>query len=97
MRTSQQVRQLAEQREAARRALRAGRQWILRGVLLIVIAVVALVRGGVVYYLVGGTMLALAVLALSLGRTIRLQAHAMEEKIDLMEHTSSEELGELSG
>ena len=89
--------QLAEQRQAARRALRSGRQWILRGVLLVVIAVVAFMRGGAVYTILGVTMLMLALLALSLGRTVRRQARLMEEKIDLMEHTSSEELGELSG
>ena len=89
--------QLAEQRLAARRALRSGRHWILRGVLLIVVAVVAFWRGGAVYTILGVTMLLLALLALSLGRTVRRQARLMEEKIDLMEHTSSEALGELSG
>jgi hypothetical protein len=97
MMSPQQSQQLAEQRQAALRALRTGRQWILRSVLLVVVAVVAFTRGGAVYLFIGATMLLLAAMAASLGRTIRLQARRMEEKIDLMEHMSSEELGELSG
>jgi predicted anti-sigma-YlaC factor YlaD len=95
--TPQQVEQLAAQRQAARRARAQGRRWYLRSVLMIVVAVVAVLRGGQVYYILAGALVLLAAMAVSLGTTVRRQADAMEEKIDLMEHTSSEELGELSG
>lgn len=95
--TPQQVELLASQRKAARRARAQGRRWYLRAVLMIVVAVVAFLRGGQVYYILGGALVLLAGMAVSLGTTVRRQADAMEEKIDLMEHTTSDELGEMSG
>ena len=75
---------LLEQRKAARKAMAQGRRWYLRGVLMCVVASIALVRGGQLYYLLAGLMLFLAALSVSLWKNLRMQARAMEEKIDLM-------------
>jgi len=95
--TPEQAEQLAAQRKAARRARAQGRRWYLRAVLMIVMGVVAFIRGGQLYIILAAAMLLLAAMAVSLGTTVRRQADAMEEKIDLMEHTMSKDLGELSG
>lgn len=76
---------LAAQRTAARRARAQGRRWYLRAVLLCVVAAVAVVRGGQLYFILAGMMVLLAALSVSLGKNLRMQASAMEEKIDLME------------
>ena len=95
--TPEQAQQLAEQRKAARRARRQGWRWYLRAVLMLAIAVVALWRGGQVNVAIGAVLVLLALLAWSLGRSLRRQAAQMEEKLDLMAHMTSEQLGELSG
>lgn len=72
------------QRRMVRRAKAAGRRWILRGVLLAVIGVVGIVRGGTLMVTIGVVCGLLALLAVSLGRQTRLQAAEAERKIDLM-------------
>ena len=89
--------QLAAQRKAAQRALGQGRRWYLRAVLLMVIAVVAVYRGGQINRFVGITMVVLAGVSASMGRGLRRGAADTLAKIDLMEHTTSEHLGELGG
>jgi hypothetical protein len=76
---------LAAQRKAARTARAQGRRWYLRAVLMCVVAAVALVRGGQLYYILAGMLFLLAALSVSLGKSVRMQARAMEEKIELME------------
>lgn len=78
--------QLDQQRRMARRAYAQGRRWILRGVLLIVVAVVALGRGGGLMVTIGVVCWLLAILAISLGYNTRKQAKAIEQKIELMAH-----------
>jgi len=95
--TPEQSQQLAEQRKAARRARREGWRWYLRALLMLAIAAVALWRGGQVNGAIGAVLALLALLSWSLGRSLRRQAARMEEKLDLMAHMTSEELGELSG
>jgi len=80
-----QAEQLAGQRQAARTARAQGRRWYLRAVLLLVIAAVALWRRGQLNVVLGVAMVVLAAMALSLGRSVRAAADAMEAKIDLME------------
>ena len=75
---------LDAQRKLAHQAKAAGRHWILRGVLLIVIAAVGLYRGGSLMTTIGGVCLLLAVLSISLGAQTRKQATALEEKLRLM-------------
>lgn len=79
------VEQLRVQRRNANRALSLGRRWYLRAVLMLVIAAVALYRGGQVQVTLGVVMALLAVLSLSLGRTSRRSARQSLQKIDLME------------
>ena len=86
--TPEQAPQLAEQRKAARRARRQGWRWYLRAVLMLAIAVVALWRGGQVNVAIGAVLVLLALLAWSLGRSLRRQAAQMEEKLDLMEQAT---------
>ena len=86
--TPEQTQQLAEQRKAARRARRQGWRWYLRAVLMLAIAVVALWRGGQVNVAIGAVLVLLALLAWSLGRSLRRQAAQMEEKLDLMEQAT---------
>jgi hypothetical protein len=81
----QQAERLAAQRKAARVARAQGRRWYLRSALMCVVAVVALVRGGQLYHILAAVLLLLAVLAVSLGKSVRMQADAMEQKLDLME------------
>lgn len=93
----QQVELIAQQRAMMRRARGQGRRWILRGVLMLAVAGVALSRGGQVNVMIGVAMVFLAVLAGSMGVQMRRKAAELEAKIDLIEHTTSEELGELAG
>jgi len=79
-----QARQLAELRQAARRARAGGRSWYLRAVLMVLIAAVALYRGGQLNVVIGAAMLLLALLSSSLGRGMRRSAKDMEAKVDLM-------------
>lgn len=88
---------LKKQRKVAQRALGQGRRWYLRAVLMLVIAVVAGIRGGQVNYVIGGVMVLLAGICASMGRSMRRGARESLEKIDLMEHTSSDHIGELGG
>lgn len=88
---------LRKQRKLAQRALAQGRRWYLRAVLMLVIAVVAGARGGQVNYVIGAIMVLLALLCASMGRGMRRGARESLEKIDLMEHTSSDHIGELGG
>ena len=74
----------AAQQALARRARGAGRRWILRGILLAVIGVIAFVRGGSLMITVGVVCYILALLAISLGQQTRKQAMAIEQKIALM-------------
>jgi len=82
-----QAERLVEQRKAARKARAQGRQWYLRAVLMCAIAGVAAWMGGQVYYILAAVMAVLAAMAVSLGKRVRSQADAMEQKIDLMERT----------
>ena len=82
-----QAERLVEQRKAARVARAQGRRWYLRALLMCVVAAVAIVQGGQVYYILAGVMLLLAAMTVSLGKQLRRQADAMEQKIDLMERT----------
>lgn len=88
---------LAQQRALVRKARAQGRQWILRAMLLAVVAGVALVRGGAFNLALGTSMVLLAVIAVAMGLQLRRQAADIEQKIDLMQHTTSDELGEISG
>ena len=94
---SDHVELLKKQRKLAERALSQGRRWYLRAVLMLVVAVVAVARGGQVNFAIGGIMVLLAVLCASMGRSMRRGARESLEKIDLMEHTSSDHIGELGG
>ncbi len=75
---------LDAQRKLAHRAKAAGRHWILRGVLLVVVASVGFYRGGSLMTTIGVVSLLLAVLSISLGAQTRKQATALEEKLKLM-------------
>jgi hypothetical protein len=75
---------LEEQKKAVRRARAQGRRWILRGILLAVVAVVAFLRGGSFYRSLGVALAIVAVLAAHLGWQMRRTAAEMERKIDLM-------------
>ena len=88
---------LKKQRQVAQRALAQGRRWYLRSVLMVVIAVVAGTRGGQINYVLAVIMVLLAGIAVSMGRNLRRGARESLEKIDLMEHTTSDHLGELHG
>ncbi|MFI5208330.1 MAG: hypothetical protein ACHQX4_09955 [Gemmatimonadales bacterium] len=83
----EQAQQLARQRAAMGRARAQGRRWYLRSVLMAAIAAVALYRGGQINTVVGVVMAFLALLAWSLGRSLRRSATDMETKIKLMENT----------
>ena len=76
--------ELDQMRRTARRAWASGRRWILRGILLIVIAVVALTRGGGLMITISVVCWLLALLSISLGYSTRKQARAIEQKIELM-------------
>jgi Flp pilus assembly protein TadB len=76
---------LDAQRKMARRAWAAGRRWVLRGILFIVIAFVAVFRGGSLMVTIAVVCWLLALLSISLGRQTRLQAAEIEKKIDLMQ------------
>jgi hypothetical protein len=95
--TPQQAAQLVESRRRAHRAMGQGRRWYLRGVLMFIVACLAGYRGGQLNSVVAIVMVILAGMCISLGRTMRRSAKASEEKIDLMEHMTSEQLGELEG
>ncbi|OGU00741.1 MAG: hypothetical protein A2085_04025 [Gemmatimonadetes bacterium GWC2_71_10] len=75
---------LEAQRKMARRAWGQGRRWILRGVLFIVIAVVALRQGGSLMIMISVACWLLALLSISLGYQTRKQAAEIERKIELM-------------
>ena len=77
--------ELATQRALARRARGQGRRWYLRALLMLMISAYALYRGGQLNVLVGGVLVLLALLSVSLGRNMRTSARAMEAKIKLME------------
>ena len=95
--TTAQAEEVARLRQVARRSLAQGRRWYLRAVLLMVIAVVGGSRGGSLYTTIAIVMIVLATMAISLGHSLRKQGRIMADRIDLMEHMSSEELGELRG
>lgn len=80
-----QVELLAQLTAAMRRARAQGRRWYLRSVLMLAIAVVALYRGSQINTVVGVVMVFLALLSVSLGRSLRTSATDMETKIKLME------------
>ena len=88
---------LMKQRKVAQRALAQGRRWYLRAVLMVVIALVAGTRGGQINYVLAGIMVLLAAVAASMGRSLRRSARDSLEKIDLMEHTTPGQVGELPG
>lgn len=75
---------LDAQRRVVRRARAVGRRWILRGILLAIIAVVGILRGGSLMIAIGVACGLLAVLAVSLGRQTRRQAADIDRKIELM-------------
>jgi hypothetical protein len=82
-----QAQQLVQQKAAMGRARAQGRRWYLRAVLLALIAAVALYRGGQLNTVIGVVMVVLALLSLSLGRSLRRSATDMEAKIELMKTT----------
>ncbi len=75
---------LDAQRKLAHRAKAAGRHWVLRGVLLVVIAIVGFYRGGSLMTTIGVVCLLLALMSVSLGAQTRRQAKDLEEKLKLM-------------
>ena len=77
--------QLMAMKAVSRRTRAYSRRWFLRGVLMAVIAGVALYRGGQVNSAIGWTMLVLGGLSLSLARSQRRDAKAIAEKVALME------------
>lgn len=79
--------QLAQQRLVARRALAQGRRWYLRSVILLFVAGAAAWRGGQVNLVIGGAMLLLALLSVSMGRDMRRSGRDAESKISTMEGT----------
>jgi len=83
--TAEHAAQLAEQRKGVRRARGQGRRWYLRAVLMLAIGWWAFWRGGSLNLTLGIAMVALATLAISLGRSLRRQGVDAEEKIRLME------------
>lgn len=82
-----QIEQLAQQKAAMRRARAQGRRWYLRAAVMVMVAVIALYRGGQVNTVIGVVMAFLALLSWSLGRSLRRSAADMETKIGLMENT----------
>ncbi len=90
MMVPEQAERFAAQRQAARKARVQGRRWYLRSVLLVVVAGVAFLRGGQMYLILAAVMLLLAAMSVSLGTSVRRQADAMEEKIDLMARGTGE-------
>ena len=82
-----QAEQLGQQKAAMSRARGQGRRWYLRSVLMAVVAAVALYRGGQLNTVIGVVMVVLALLSVSLGRSLRRSATDMETKIKLMETT----------
>jgi hypothetical protein len=76
---------LAQLKAAMRRARAQGRRWYLRSGLMVAIAFAALYRGGQVNTVIGVVMAFLALLAVSLGRSLRRSARDMETKMKLME------------
>ncbi len=70
---------LDEQRRLVRRARAQGRRWVLRGILLAVIGVVGLYRGGGVNVTIGVACWVLALLSISLGHRTRQQAAELEK------------------
>ena len=81
-----QAEQLASLRGSMRRALGRGRWWYLRGVVMMMIAVMAGYMGGQVYRFLAVVLVLLAAMSISLGRSIRRGAKDALKKIDLMEH-----------
>lgn len=82
-----QVELLAQQRKRMALAMAQGRRWYLRSVLMLVVAVVALYRGGQFNTVLGFGLIAVAVMSSSLARSIRRGARESEKKIALMEKT----------
>jgi hypothetical protein len=80
--------QLAQQRLMARRAMAQGRRWYLRSIILSVVAIAAVFRGGQVNIAIGVVMAILAAISVSMGRNMRRGAKAAEAKITTMEQGS---------
>jgi len=84
MLSPEQAEQLAVQRKAVRRAKAQGRRWFLRSLVMLAIAWWAFWRGGSLNLALGIAMTALAVLSISLGRSLRHQAREIERKLDVL-------------
>lgn len=73
---------LDDQRRLVARARGQSRRWLLRGVLLVVIAALSFRRGWVIF---GAAFFALALLVLQLSRSSLKQAAELEQKLSLLE------------
>jgi len=73
---------LDDQRRLIAKARNESRRWLIRGVLMIAIAAIAVRRGWVVFGLI---FLALAMLGLGLARSTSRRATELEAKLDLLE------------
>jgi len=69
-----QARELADRKATMRRARAQGRRWYLRAVVMALVMVFALYRGGALNNLIGVVMLLLAALSASLGLSLRRSA-----------------------
>ena len=78
---------LTDQRTVVRRTMAQGRRWLLRSVLMLVVAAVAGYRGGQMNVVIAIAMVVLAALCFSLGRSLRKSAGESLKKIELMEKT----------
>lgn len=85
MLSREQAEQLALQKKTVKRALGQGRRWLLRGLLMFVVACIAGYRGGQINMVIAIAMVVLAALCFSLGRSIRKGARDSAQKIELME------------
>jgi hypothetical protein len=85
--TPLQLEDLKRQRAVAVRSRAVGRHWYLRSVAMMVAAAIAGRRGGQVFVILAIILVILAAASISLGRSLRRNATATLEKIDLMEKT----------
>lgn len=80
---------LVQMRKMARRSFALGRRWMLRSVVLLLIAFIAFRRQGQLMTIIGMASLLLAVLSFSLGQSMRRNARHSMNKLDLMEKTTA--------
>ena len=61
------------------------RQWLLRGVLLLVIAAFSFRRGGSLFVTMGAALVLLALIAVSMSRIARNRREAAQRKLELLD------------